>query len=88
MNKAQAIENLDCIRWALDTMPDDATIVAINGGGMASKPEVQVDPGTVRSCDGIIRTRRLTLTSVERYRMVGNVKVFCVELNRPVPEGV
>jgi hypothetical protein len=87
MNKEEAQERLAQLRWAVDSLPDDAKIINFAGNGSNDEPSLHVDRETVNADLAEVRSNRWDLETVERYRHVGNVRVFGL-VQSFVPEGV
>lgn len=87
MTKEEAIERMIQLRWAVDSLPDDAKIINFAGNGSKDEPSLHVDRDTVNAELREVRTVRWDIDTVERYRHVGNVRVFGL-VQSPVPEGV
>ena len=87
MTKEEANERLFQLRWALDSLPDEAKIINFCVAGSSNEPSLHVDRESVNAELSEVRSNRWDLDTVERYRHVGPVRVFCL-VQSPVPEGV
>lgn len=87
MTKEEAQERLAQLRWAVDSLPDEARIINFAGDSTASQPCIHTDRASVNADLAEVRSNRWDLDTVERYRHVGNVRVFGL-VQSPVPEGV
>ena len=87
MTKEEAQQRLAELRWALDSLPDDANIINFAGNGSNDEPVIHVDRQTITVDPNKLQAKRWDMETVEHYRHVGNVRVFGL-VQSPVPEGI